>query len=212
MPAAKYNVGTIHANKNGEKFIIVKRLPKNRVLIKFLENNEYDYVKEIGVCSITMGSVLNPYKPTVMVNGQLIGIRGVVDGLNITSREWHKWNKVINSSKQYPQKWKVLEFFIKDVRKTENYNEWVSNENLALRTVCNNGFIVGFEVCNGCNNSKSLQIRCLYDGSIETFNSLTEASEELGWHYQTITQFCNENRIVDGYEYSWSKYEKESEE
>lgn len=205
--SSKYGVGTIHTNNHGEKFIIVERLPKQRVLIKFLENNDYDYVKEVGVPTISVGKVSNPYKPTVIIDGQLIGVRGVVDGLNVTSKETQKWYKVLRGKKQYPQEWKVLEFFIRDVRKTKNYDEWVKNEEqLILRAVYENNFIVGFEVCIGCNYSKPLQIKCLYDGNIEQFNSIQHASEELGWFSDTIKQYCDKNEVIDGYEYSWLKY------
>lgn len=196
-----YKVGSIYENKFNEKFMIIERLPKDKVRIKFLD--EHGYEKEIGLTSLTQRRIKNPY--FVNVFGK--GYEGLVKDLNVNKKERNIWYSLLKSSYNYPKKWNCLEYFIKDVRQTENYEDFLNNNELYIHFVCEDNEVIGFEVDYKAQ-LKKIQVRCLYSGNIEKFDSLQQASEELGWYRGTISQYCNENRVIDGYEYSWCKYQR----
>lgn len=195
-------VGWIYENKQNEKFTILEKMPKNKVKIKFLDEYGYEYV--VHVRSVRQKQPVNPYRITVLGKG----CHGSIKGLNVTVKERRTWFNLLKSEREYPIKWNCLENFIRDVRELEYYEDFLENDDLTLQPICEGNVVVGFEVDYKKSNrhGKKVKIRNVYDNSVEEFNSVNEAREELGWCGYAIRKYCNENRVIDGYEYSWLKY------
>lgn len=203
MATYKYCVGQIHKNNRNEEYVITERISTDIVRIKFLD--EYGYEQEVQTSCISCKSVVNPYY--VKAYGK--GYEGITKDLNVTRRERLIWFKLLKSKYEYSEKWNCLEYFIRDVRETLYYEDFLENDDLSIHFICEGNVVVGFKVDYDSRYGKRVKIRNTYDGSIEEFNSTVEAGEELGWCRDAIRKYCNENRVIDGYEYSWLKYGEE---
>ena len=195
--------GEIYVNKQGCKYKVIKKISDKKVRIKFLD--EYGSEKDIDVYNIKRyGGVRNPY----MKKGK--GCTGNVRGLNITYKERKKWKSLLSLKEaSYKEDWNCLEFFIKDIRSMniENYDLWLnansSKEKVYLNAIIENGEIVGFKVDQESCRAKKVIVKSIIDGKEEEFKSLLDAGEKLGYDFGTISYYCKQNRVVDGYRYSF---------
>ena len=197
----EYIENSVHTNNQGSKFIILKIYKTSnrgyRVKIKFLD--DYGYETDIQYSALKKGSVVNPYGITY---GR--GCKGLVGDLNVTEKECEVWRKIVSKKNRskYPDEWNCLEFFVRYLRKIDCYNEWCNKEDLTLSTVKNGKMIVGFKIKRK-KERKRIQVKSLFNNEIEIFDTIKEAAEELGWYRTTIKKYCDQSKIVDGYQYSW---------
>ena len=201
---SKYHVGSIFKNKQDEEFVIIDKIGKDRVRIKFLD--EYGFEKEVCTSAVKQQMIKNPYR--ISVCGK--GYDGSIEELNVTRKERLVWFELLKSDREYPVEWNCLENFIRDVRELKYYEDFLESNDLTLQPICKGNVVVGFEVdYKKSKQGKKVRIKSMYDNSIDMFDSIQQASEELGWWSGAIRQYCNESRVIDGYEYSWLKYGEE---
>ena len=196
---AKYFVGDVLINKQNEQFMIVDT-KSGKFKIKFLD--DYGYETEVNTSSITQRAVKNPYRITV----QNKGFEGNIVDLHVIRKERNIWFRLLRSKYDYPERWNCLEYFIQDIRKIQYYNDFLSSNDLTIFFNILNNKVVGFFVDYENRYGKQMRIEDLYSNKFQCFNSLKEAKEKLGWGEDTIRQYCNKNKIVDGYKYSWIRY------
>ncbi len=95
----KYAVGTIHKTNKGYNILIIKKLKKRKVLIRFLDS--YGCEKEVGTDEIFAGTVSNPYHRLENSVGYLgVGsYKSKVDG--IQPKSYTVWKHMCNRAKNY---------------------------------------------------------------------------------------------------------------
>ena len=135
----KEREGKVFKNNQGYDFIINDYINYNKVLIKFLDKNEYSYYVTYKQCKD--GTVFNPYHPTVVGVGYL-GVGKHSATLNgKVSREYKLWenmlNRVYSNHQNYEsyrdcgvcERWHCYQNFCDDLPLIENYELWLNNPN-----------------------------------------------------------------------------------
>lgn len=199
--ANEYAIGTVHKNNQGCEFMIVGRV-LNVIRVKFLDEFGYEY--NVHATSVYHGSVVNPYVITAYGKG----CYGDIVNLNVHQKEKKRWHNLLKSKMQYPSHWNCLELFVKDLRAMDvkDYEKWLNDESkkVKLLAILENGVIVGFEVSDKkVPVAKKITVKCMYNGEIQEYDSMLEASIATGYCMDTIRKYCKLQMIVDGFQFSF---------
>lgn len=116
---SKYVLGSIHKNKLGDEFIIEKVLPNKRYKIKFLD--EHEFKTEVGLTSLSRGSIKNPFRPIKYDRG-FFG----VGSFTSKDREYTLWNSMM--TRAYDEKYHKNHVSYK---KTKVKKDWFNYQTFA---------------------------------------------------------------------------------
>jgi hypothetical protein len=197
----EFTQGEIYMNNQGCEYVILEKVNKKSYLIEFLDEHKYQCKQPVS--SLKRGAFVNPYG--IVVNNK--GYYGNIDGLEITSRERTLWRDLVNGSSEYDERWNSLEYFITDVRQTENYELWLNDKNYTMKKIIEKGIVIGYKVIDKIYAEKGLgrkvKITCIMNKQETIFPTITKATEELGLSRTTLYRYCNANKIANGFKFEF---------
>lgn len=222
-------LGKIFKTNGGTNLKVLENKNSREVLIEF--QDEFKFRRYVRRSSILSGGVKNPYAKTVCGVGMIGEIKNGSSHIL-----YSRWKNMIRrcydvKDKDYltygakgvtiSEEWKVFANYVNDVEKMSNYDNLVSNplnweidKDLSGQNVYSSDSCIIIKKKDNLDiSSEKLKVEInqygLDDKYIKTFNSITEAAEELNVNRQGIVA-CLNNRSKTAYGYKW-KYKNTKE-
>lgn len=194
-------VGNICESNSGENFLIIAKYGK-QILIKFIDDYGYECIRERA--DVRDGKVKNPYEKSAYG----VGATGNIE--NATKNPQYKfW---LNLCKRYVegelpnlnQRWLIFEYWLEDIKTLTDYHNF-SQKGVSITDP--------FDLYDNVNNLKirkrvrkdRFYVRVdLFTKDFELYSGREEASEETGYHRETITRYAKQQKVVDGFQYFYA--------
>lgn len=183
---------------NSETIKILKVKKEAQILIEFQSKRKYQL--ETSHTRIKEGNIVNPYSD--INKNSFGGVMGVPR--KFTKKEKNSWDNLGISAKKkgrnIREDYSVFEDYLKILEKKQNYKQWLSTSNQYKIIVDEN---LDFEIVP-VEIGKRVYVKNIWTNTIEVYNSVNECAEEFGLNIKTIRKRCNENKIVDGEQFSFT--------
>ena len=183
---------------NSEIIKILKVVKESKILIEFQSKRKCEI--ETSHTRIKEGNIVNPYSD--IHRNSFNGVMGLPR--KFVKKEKDVWNNIGMASKKkgknIREEFSVFEDFLKILEKKQNYKQWLSTSN-QYKIISNED---DFEIVP-VETRKRVYVKNIWTGNVEVYNTVQECADEFGLNIKTIRKRCNENRIVDGEQFSFYK-------
>lgn len=193
-------VGQEGISKNGERFLVVERIPE-QAKIKFLDDFGAEIVRKLE--QVREGSVRNPYEISVCGVGR-IGI------CQATQKERKMWTRLIKKHSQgklphFNKRWLVLEYFLDDIKTLKDYDLFDTRSGVIIFCPFNRyDRLEHLKVYHSKAHTQGVVVVDLFDKSYEVYSSRFECAWETAYSDNTIFNYCKNQAERDGYKFYWA--------
>lgn len=186
---------------SGERFVVTERIKKS-ARIKFLDQFGGEVVRQ--ATAVKRGAIKNPYE--IVVYG--VGRHGQVN--NYTHKEKEFWKRICKRYSEgrlphFNPRWLVLEFWLEDTRKLRDYDLFLCRKQISIVDPFGRyDRIDHLKVYERDIRTKGVVVVDLFSQTYELYSSFDECAYEVGYHRDTIFDYCHQQAIRDGYQYYWA--------
>lgn len=186
---------------SGERFVVTERIKKS-ARIKFLDQFGGEVVRQ--ATAVKRGAIKNPYE--IVVYG--VGRHGQVN--NYTHKEKEFWKRLCKRYSEgrlphFNPRWLVLEFWLEDTRKLRDYDLFLCRKQISIVDPFGRyDRIDHLKVYERDIRTKGVVVVDLFSQTYELYSSFDECAYEVGYHRDTIFDYCHQQAIRSGYQYYWA--------